>query len=72
MYLVVYIYDCLNRASNELMWCVLTDEEQRKCEAFAAATAKDQDETQEQAFGSYYRKVRFFNEILYTIRRSKI
>ena len=39
------------------MWCVLSDEELRKCEAFAAATADDQDKTQEQAFGSYYRKV---------------
>ena len=39
------------------MWCVLSEEELRKCEAFAAATADDQEKTQEQAFGSYYRKV---------------
>ena len=46
------------RASNELMWCVLSEEELRKCEAFAAATADDQMKTNEQAFGSYYRKVK--------------
>ena len=55
--LLANIYCCSNRASNELMWCVLSEEEQRKCEAFAAATADDQEKTQEQAFGSYYRKV---------------
>ena len=40
------------------MWCVLSEEELRKCEAFAAATADDQMKTNEQAFGSYYRKVK--------------
>ena len=39
------------------MWCVLSEEELRKCEDFAAATADDQMKTNEQAFGSYYRKV---------------
>lgn len=45
------------RASNELMWCVLSDEELNKCEEFARATEKDQMDTNEEAFGSYYRKV---------------
>ena len=49
--------NCLSRETNELMWCVLSEEELNKCEAFAAATAEDQEHTQEQAFGSYYRKV---------------
>ena len=54
---LILIDVCSIRASNELMWCVLSEEELRKCEAFAAATADDQEKTQEQAFGSYYRKV---------------
>ena len=45
------------RASNELMWCVLSDEELNKCEEFARSTEKDQMDTNEEAFGSYYRKV---------------
>ena len=38
------------------MWCVLSDEELRKCEEFAGATESDQ-EKDEYTFGSDYKKV---------------
>ena len=38
------------------MWCVLSDEELKKCEAFAEATEDDQ-EKDVYTFGSDYKKV---------------
>ena len=46
----------LHREENELMFCVLSNEEMAKCQAFAAATARDHLRN-EKTFGSYYRPI---------------
>jgi hypothetical protein len=46
----------LHREENELMFCVLSNEEMAKCQAFAAATARDHLRS-EKTFGSYYRPI---------------
>ena len=48
----------VSREGNDLMWCVLSMEEYAKCRHFAEMVEKDQMETNELAFGSYFRRVR--------------
>ena len=45
----------VTREGNDLMWCVLSLEEYAKCRHFAEAVERDQMETADVAFGSYYR-----------------